>query len=176
MPRVVQSNSLHFGLAGPPPAESNAVRGKDAGLKASSDLPVAGRMTLTDHYRSDHCLVCGHKTEQGVCIDCRQSPRDALSMLLTDVSRSTCRLISIMRVCASCASTTGQCSSSSASPDTSAHPQSSSSRYNFHNHNIPPPPPCLSVDCPVLYERVGAKRNLDRAAKIQQYVEVVLEQ
>lgn len=199
MPRVVQSSSLYFAPANVAVEASSSKDKETGGRVVAYDVSGAGRMTLTDHYRSDHCLVCGRKTEHGelpspcasfefetlrprcstlrvgVCIGCRQSPRQTMSALSTDTSRSTSRLISVMRVCASCAGTTGQASACSSSADPQTRTTTTTTTTSSDGHRIPPPP-CISIDCPVLYDRVKAKRELVRAAKIYHHVEVVLEQ
>lgn len=35
------------------------------GVESSPGSAAPGRLTLDDHYRSEHCLICGRKTEQG---------------------------------------------------------------------------------------------------------------
>lgn len=83
------------------------------------------RLTLTEHYRSRHCLVCGQPTEQDVCLDCRHSPTQAVHTLLSRLHLSEARQASIVRICASCANLPGP------------------TQYT----------PCESLDCPILYTK-----------------------
>ncbi|CAO1637149.1 unnamed protein product [Jaminaea pallidilutea] len=110
------------------------------------------RLTLTDHYRRNSCLACGRTTEKDLCQDClRFSPSSALYTVLAAHAATTRTCTALERICNHCSRLTAVEVS-----------------------------PCVSLDCPVQYERETARRAeraaRDRLAKVEVMIEAGEEQ
>lgn len=106
------------------------------GKEYSSPSRRTARNTLTSHYRTEHCLVCSRTSDQEICIDCRENSVETIFTLQTRLHTHEARLSAVAKVCASCASMEAPGGST----------------------------PCISTDCPVLYEKVKTT-NHSRAAE-----------
>ncbi|KAI0689616.1 hypothetical protein BC835DRAFT_1368378 [Cytidiella melzeri] len=85
---------------------------------------IAGRAKIEEHFYGSRCLTCNAPTADSICDDCRLSPQETISGLLTRVHRTEDRLKNVHLICVSC--------SGVASGE---------------------PIECESLDCPWLYER-----------------------
>ncbi|KDN41161.1 hypothetical protein K437DRAFT_238501 [Tilletiaria anomala UBC 951] len=93
------------------------------------DLADAGhkvqRLTLAEHYRVEHCLICGETTDKVLCLDCRLAPQASTLRVTSRLHVAQQRQLAMSRICASCSSF--------------PHPEDS---------------PCVSLDCPMLFAKV----------------------
>jgi DNA polymerase zeta len=105
------------------------------------------RLTLIDHYKRDVCLNCARPTERDLCLDCRQAAPATMYSALAEHSASTKKVQGIESVCRHCSGLTGVEVS-----------------------------PCVSLDCPVLYEREVVRRKERAAREKLARVEVLLEE
>lgn len=106
----------------------------------SSPSRRAARNTLTSHYRTEHCLVCSRTSDQEICIDCRENAVETTFTLQARLHAHEARASAIARVCASCAS------------------------MEVPGCNTP----CISTDCPVLYEKVKTMNHMRAADALLQ--------
>jgi len=97
------------------------------------DLGATAHKTRIDsHFRSSHCIVCGSESSTPVCNDCAGEPSTTTHALLSRQHLAQDKLKSYHAICASCSSTP-------------------------LNDRIL----CDSIDCPVLYARVQAQRDVE---------------
>ncbi|ORY95935.1 hypothetical protein BCR43DRAFT_531657 [Syncephalastrum racemosum] len=103
-------------------------------LKAVVAYEAAQMSRIDQYYTSSHCLVCRKlcRTGQTLCQDCTKHPSETLYHLSMRQAETQKKLDHILRVCFTCSRT---------SPLDDTHP-------------------CDSLDCPVLYSRMKARRDV----------------
>lgn len=129
----------------PRPTNQNAWPFAHGGASAGQSEHLS-RLTLTDHYKRKACINCGRSTKHDLCLDCLDSPAAVLYSVMGQHAAATARMQTIEKVCAHCSSMT-------------AVEQS----------------PCVSIDCPILYEREAARRKERVQGERVRRVEVMLE-
>ncbi|RXK35490.1 hypothetical protein M231_07268 [Tremella mesenterica] len=100
-----------------------------------------GKMRIDSHFRSSHCVVCGGESSTDICRSCRHTPSSTSHALLSREHLAQSALSDFHRICASCSST----------------------------------PPgevilCDSVDCPVLYAKVKAEREMEDLGGVREVI------
>ncbi|CAO1639278.1 unnamed protein product [Sympodiomycopsis kandeliae] len=105
------------------------------------------RLTLTDHYKKESCLNCHRPTKAELCLDCHQTPASVLYSIIGQHSTAIKKVETVEKVCRDCSRLT---------------PGESSS--------------CVSIDCPILYERETAKRKEKGQRSRLKRVEILLEE
>lgn len=96
------------------------------------------RTTRIDaHFRSRHCLVCGAESGDALCTSCRDEPAATAHALLSRQHAAHSRVAELQRICASCAGT------------------GPAERVL-----------CDSIDCPALYARARAEKDVTDVADV----------
>ncbi|TXT07141.1 hypothetical protein VHUM_03311 [Vanrija humicola] len=108
--------------------------------KRAGKYGALGGMRIDSHFLSAHCLVCGGEGGE-VCDECRESPTESAVTLLRAEHDAQARVLDLQRICASCSGTPA------------------GERLL-----------CDSVDCPVMYTRVAAKRDAQDASRARELV------
>ncbi|KAI0348054.1 hypothetical protein BDW22DRAFT_1350202 [Trametopsis cervina] len=112
--------------------------------KLKQQAIFAGRAKIEEHFYGSRCLACNSPASYSICDDCRLSPQETISSLLTRVHRTETRLTNAHLVCVSC--------SGAASAE---------------------PVACESLDCPWLYERKKLEQKAEQLDHICELVEEI---
>ena len=121
--------------------------------KGKASSKAGGGMRIDEHFTSSHCIVCGLESADrecnaaqtaltpGICEDCTSDPATTAHALLSRQHIAQSKLVDTHKLCASCSST----------------PMSEKVL-------------CDSVDCPVLYARVAAERDVEDLGDVDELV------
>lgn len=118
---------------------------------STSPSAAASRLTLTDHYRPSVCLSCSRRTTLPLCLDCQASPPSTLLRAYSAHAESQRRLEVVESVCRHCSRMTAGGLGAGVSP-------------------------CVSTDCPIQWEREGARRREKREGERCKRIEIALDE
>ncbi|KIJ26923.1 hypothetical protein M422DRAFT_271959 [Sphaerobolus stellatus SS14] len=96
------------------------------------------------HYRSNRCILCGTKTDEGVCDICKRNPEESLHALLGRVQEVEQRLKNTHTICVSCTESA-----------------------------MAEPIKCESLECPWFYARKQAERDMENIKGVHELTEEI---
>ncbi|CAO1623914.1 unnamed protein product [Parajaminaea phylloscopi] len=201
MPRPSGANPLDDDYEAPAGVQP-AVSGAGGTAYSPAKRSTLRSLTLTGHYRRNVCLSCSrslpsqattqqHGSAAGasshLCLDCLAAPSRSLFTVQSDYTASTRRLDAVEDVCAHCSHLTRgnggtlMATSSSTSSGSNSNNNNSSSTSSGVGLGLSSGAgsPCVSWDCPILYERQKSRANevrqRNRLAKVQIAIEQALD-
>ncbi|CDZ96255.1 DNA polymerase zeta, catalytic subunit [Phaffia rhodozyma] len=112
-------------------------------IESARGKVVARKIKLTDHFKSDLCFLCKAETHlvPAICKSCRSDPYTTIYALQNHRQQAETRLTSTQLICSSCSSTLA------------------SERID-----------CISLDCPIMYERVKLNRRVNGLAGVGEFI------
>ncbi|KAJ3313338.1 DNA polymerase zeta [Boothiomyces sp. JEL0838] len=116
--------------------------------KAITYVPTdsTGKKTIDHFYLSNHCLLCNTLAEDRICSGCMKNRPNAILQLENKVYLAEQRFKNIQSICRDCAG---------------------------HNSLLDPEIACLSLDCPIYYDRVESIINVKNATAITTLLDTI---
>lgn len=111
-------------------------------IKYSTVPDVKGKgKTIEQFYQSRHCLVCDAIAQADLCGECAGAPQQSILMLNNQLRETESKAVEYERVCATC------------------------TQHGFDGATT-----CISIECPVYYERTKAQRKLGWVEKVRRAI------
>ncbi|KAI8378836.1 putative DNA polymerase zeta catalytic subunit [Choanephora cucurbitarum] len=120
-------------------------RSQKAAMLRSAQPPLKSLTRIDQYYSSSYCLICQQKTDQSICAVCQQDPIKVIYTLSSRQHAAQTKFKNILQTCERCTKIPTPVAMMS------------------NTTNIIADSLCHSLDCPVYYQRLKAKEDVNTA-------------